>query len=252
MQISRNVIVQGIAQGNRKAFLTLLRLKMMYPHGWVKHKPEVIADTLSMGSVTVRRHLKKLVTLGFVEVTPKGKYFLMNLDWEKKPLENYQRILRKKNLFHPILSTVRITMEMCDKEILAHLAAKPAARYFNTCEYLRSLKEDNELMHNGERPKHHHPKKVSKHFMNEEYVSPLNEKIVISDKKMADRLGITVKDFRRNVKPMWRNIGLVNWSSSLVNLKIPEFKFGLVPKGVFFHKGLAYAHTTQYHTYPAP
>lgn len=252
MQISHNVIIQGLKQGNRKAFLTLLRLKMMYPHGWVKDKPEVIADTLSMGSVTVRRHLKKLVALGFVEVTPKGKYFLPNLDWEKKPLENYQRILRKKKLFHPILSTVRITMGMCDKEIIAHLAAKPAARYFKNCEYLRSLKEDNEVMHNGGSPRKHHPKKVRAFFEGKEYVSPLNKKIVISDKKMSDRLGITVKDFRRNIKPMWLNTGLVHWSSSLVNLEIPEFKFGMVPNGVFFHKGLAYTHTTQYHTYPAP
>lgn len=253
MQISQDVIQTGIKQENRRAFLTLLRLKMMFRYGWVKEDINTIADTLSISHSTLRRRIKKLRDLGFVDVTHTGKYFLKNLDRKKKPLENYQRRLKKKKLYQPTLRTVRITMEMCDKEILAHLTAKSAAQYFRQCEYLRTLKEDREIMRNGGRTKSHHPKKVERFFRdNPKKISPENKKMVISDRKMADWLGITVKDFRRNVKLIWLNTGLVPWTSSLVNLEIPKFKFGEVPKGVFFHKGAAYTHTTQYHRFPLP
>lgn len=83
-------------------------------------------------------------------------------------------------------------------------------------------------------------------------VSPLpNEKIVISDKKMADHIGISIQDFRRNIKPIWRVLGIMAWSSALVQLNIPkqQVKYCEFGKNVFIHKGYAYTHTTQYHLF---
>lgn len=257
MQISYDVIETGIEQGNRKAFYTLLRLKMEFPHGWITQSPEKVSSLIGISASSMRRHLKKLEDLGFIEKTytksrPDGVYVMKCLDRKKKPLEKYQRVLRKKGLYKPLLSTVRLTKQMCDKEILAHLTAKHATRYFAQCTYMMTLKEDNEILHKGGDTKNHHPMKVRRIFGDTpiENVSP-NRKMVISDKKMAAWLGITLKDFRRNVKLMWLNTGLAKWTSSLIHLEIPwiKFRMGEVPNGVFIHKGNAYTHTTQYHFY---
>lgn len=255
MQISQDVIQLGIKQENRKAFLTLLRLKMMFRYGWVNEDINTIADSLSISHSTLRRRIKKMRDLGFIEVSHTGKYTLKNLDRQKKPLENYQRILKKKKLYQPTLRTVRITMGMCDKEILAHLTAKSAAQYFRQCKYLSTLKVDREIMRDGGSPKSHHPMKVRRFFKdNPKKISPANKKMVISDRKMAAWLGITVKDFRRNVKLIWLNTGLITWTSSLVNLELSwkDFSMGNIPKGVFFHKNNAYTHTTEYRSFQMP
>lgn len=251
MQISRDIVAIGVTPKNRRAFLMLMRLKMKFHHGWVNASYPDLAAFLKVSEATVRRRVKKLKSLGYVSVDPTGVLKLHNLNSKRRKLMEYQKILIKKKLYKPILSSVSLTPEMCDKEILAHLTNKLASNYCRKCDFLRKVKEDYELLGRNEPIRHFDSEDTVVRRINKlKPVSPIpNEKLVISDKKMADRLGVAVSDFRRNIKPYWRIFGALAWSASLVQLPMTaqQLKYGgELPKGVFIHKGHAYTHTTQY------
>ena len=254
MQISRDIIKNGIAAHNRKAFLAFLRLKMLFPHGWANVPNEELAIALSKCVNTVIRYKKQMINLGLAYKTPTGVFFLRNINSKKFPHTAEQKRLIKKGLLSNRLSTVRLTMEMCDEEIFAHLTLKIGADYIRKCDYMYRVKEDNEQIGKNKKLKHFkNVKTVLKIMKKSNPVNPLpNKKIVISDKKMSAKLGLSISDFRRRVKPYWFNLGLLSWSSTRVQLNFSqqEIKYGNLPKGVFVHKGFAYAHTTQYHDTP--
>jgi DNA-binding Lrp family transcriptional regulator len=254
MQISQEVAKIALEKLNRRPFILLTRLKMEFSHGWVAKTPEEIGQMFGLSESTIRRRLHRLIKLGYVEEKRTNVYFLHNLNKRDRPWTEKEKRLIKLEIITPNLSTVKLTKEMSDEEIFAHLAAKVAAKYCRECEFIYKVKKDNELMHdNKPLQTFDNEKTVARLYRKHSPVSSLpNKKIVISDKKMALRLGINTKDFRRNVKPYWRAFGIMLWGASLVQLPISQnqMKYGEIGVGVFIHKGHAYTHTTEYINIP--
>lgn len=254
MQISVKIAAEGIQKPNRRAFLLLVRLKMAFPHGWANRTPAELGAIVGLSESTVRRRLYKLEQLGFITRHPSGAYVMRNLNPRKRAWTPREKALIRFGLMKPKLSTVKLKPEMCDEEIIAHLSSKVGGKYCRECDFMYKVKKDNELMRKG---------RSIQSFKSEELVHrlmrkyrPVNEspnrKIVISDRKMAARLGVTVTDFRKNIKPFWRVYGTLSWTSTLVQLKISRqgIKYGELPSGAFVHKANAYTHTTQYINIP--
>lgn len=260
MQISIKNVREGIEKPNKRAFVTLVRLKLMFPHGWVipsRHNKEdvyeVVACLLDKSASTARRQIKVLLTLGHVEIRPNGNMFLKNLNPRKRELSDFDKALAKKGLIKRKLSTVKFTKGMSEKEILAVLTAKLGSDYCRKCRFMYKLKSDHDIVHRGISPSHFPSEKVVRKLA-KKYLSPQHlpeKRIVISDKKMAANIGVSVQEFRRSIKPLWRNLGLIHWSSTLVqlNLNQNQIKYSPIGRNTFIHKGYAYRHTTQYHTF---
>lgn len=260
MQISKEILSEGIEKANKRAFASLVRLKLMFPHGWVipdhdEKEPiyEKVATLLGKSPSTIRRQIKVLLKLGHIEIRPNGNMFLKNLNPRKWELSVHKRNMIKRKLFKTKLSTVKFTKGMSEKEILAVLTAKLGSDYCRKCRFMYRLKSDHDKIHSGKSPKHFPTINTVGKLMGK-YRPPqlfAEKRIVISDKKMAANIGVSLQDFRRNIKPLWKNLGLISWSSSLVqmNLNQNQIRYTPIGKNRFVHNGYAYSHTTQYHSF---
>jgi len=254
LQISVKIATEGIQKPNRRAFLLLVRLKMAFPHGWVSKTPAEIGVMFGLSESTIRRRLHKLEKLGFIRKQPSGAFVMSNLNPKKRPWSPREKALIRFGLMKPKLSTVKLRPEMCDEEILAHLSSKVGGKYCRECDFMYKVKKDNDSMRRGGKIQSFKSEGLVHRLMRK--YQPVNEspnkKIVISDSKMAARLGVTVQDFRRNIKPFWRVYGTLNWTGTLVQLRMckEEMRYGNFPSGAFVHKANAYTHTTQYINLP--
>lgn len=223
MQISEDIAAQAISKEGRRAFITLVRLKLHFVSGRVPHTRAQIAVLLGKSEPTIGRHIKKLIQEGYMEVCPvHGHFLLKNLNPPASPLTQWERRQRKRGKLKRKLSTVRLTKGMCEKEILAHLSSKVAGSYLRQCHFMFRLKTDDERLRQGlplEYFKtHQQVSRLSRKLLNPIRNRP-NKDILIGDRKMALHLGITEKDFRTGFKKYWNIFGLIPWVAKRGRLK---------------------------------
>lgn len=115
------------------------------------------------------------------------------------------------------------------------------------------LKTDDESLRQGRPLEHFNAQRVSK--LSRKLLNPIrnrpNKEILIGDRKMANHLGVTNKDFRTNFKRYWMIYGLIPWVSRAGRLKdvpVESLKSAedLAKGRVFAYKGHAYKQTTKY------
>ena len=256
MQISQDIAAKAISKEHRRAFVTLIRLKLHFSNGRVPLTRAQIAVLLDKSEATMSRHMKVLFREGYIEICPRhGHFLLKNLNPPSSPLNAWERRLRKSGKLKKKLSTVRLTKGMCEREILAHLSAKVAGSYLRQCEFMFRLKTDDENMRQG-RPLEYfntaeQVARLGRKLLNPVRTNRPNKDILIGDRKMALYLGITCKDFRTNFKKYWHIFGVIPWVSKMGRMKsvpvqVLKSAEDMVAGKIFAYRGHAYKQTTKY------
>jgi hypothetical protein len=254
LQISQDIATQAISKESRRAFVTLVRLKLHFVSGRVPITRAQIAVLLGKSEATIGRHIKALLKEGYIHLCPvHGHFLLKNLNPPASPLTQWERRQRKAGKLKRKLSTVRLTAGMGEKEILAHLSSKVASIYLRQCQFMFFLKTDDENLRQGRPLEHFNTRQVLR--LSRKLLNPIrnrpNKDILIGDRKMALHLGITNKDFQTNFKKYWMIYGLIPWTSRTVRLKdVPVEALrsaeDLTRGKMFAYRGHAYKQTTKY------
>jgi len=247
MRIGTQEISEYTKENGSKAFCFLILLKRDNPRGvvFVENIPSTHLK-YGISKSSLYRHINWLVDRDLIKRDGKGNLALKTIDREgnkKSFSRNKIKIDENDNL-----NTVR-----------CKLFANVMARHRKQCRFMAELKEESVKMKmpNNRLTKYKTVralKKAQSRYIKTHDKNPekaLNNltyepEIKISDKKVAKMLGISASHYNSKVKKDLRRMGLVIWTSVLIQLPYQAEFHQYDPQVTFAHKGKAYYSYTEY------